>query len=268
MGDQFNEGTSFEYREFAAMYSLCHGQHRIHDLCLSGIGGRQHSHCRTLQTTVPGTEVGVVFGKFGLGSGGYDFAFNNRGQVAFYASLVGRTVTATSQLGVWTEGRGGLQLVARGGDPSPGLPAGTKFSGSNLSYVQLNNAGVTAIGQHNPAFWTDNGTSSLQLIAQSHASVPGIPNAVFDDFPEHSVLNDLGQVTIPAAIDSNLGLVVYDRADGSHHILFQTVGGQSPGLPDEFSLIHRGRRVSSPGNKFRSILCCRRPGRRRQRILG
>lgn len=178
----------------------------------------------------PGTAAGIVFSKFGFG--GRYFVFNNRGQVAFYGVLSGPGTTSSNINGTWTEGRGsGLALLARAGDQSPGRPAGTKIGPSTLDRLQLNNAGVTVIGEHNPNLWTDNGTSTLQLIAQPRGQVPGIPNAVFDDFPERSLLNDLGRVTIPGAIDSNLSLVVYDPADG-YHVLFQTVAGQAPGLPD------------------------------------
>ena len=177
----------------------------------------------------PGTAAGIVFSKFGFG--GRCFVFNNRGQVAFYGVLSGSGTTQSNNHGTWTEGRGsGLALLARAGDQSPGRSVGTIIGSSTLDHLQLNNAGVTAIGEHNSNFWTDNGTSTLQLIAQNGVQVPGIPNAVFG-LPEGSLLNDLGRVTIPGAINSNLSLFVYDPADG-YHVLFQTVAGQAPGLPD------------------------------------
>src|SRR5258705_12279552 len=92
----------------------------------------------------PGTANGIVFSNFGYG--GRYFVFNDRGQVAFYGVLSGPGTTSTNIDGTWTEGRGsGLALLARGGDPSPGLPPGTLIVGSTIINLQLNNVGTTAI---------------------------------------------------------------------------------------------------------------------------
>lgn len=193
----------------------------------------------------PGTAAGVNF--IGFGTGGGYFVLNNRGQVAFHGVLAGPGTTVTNRIGVWTEGRGnGLELVIRGEDPAPGRPGGPSVFGSLLSLTQLNNAGTTALGEHTLAFWTDNGTNALQLIADSGGvAIPGIAGAVFAGFPELSVLNDLNRVAVRGLINSHPSLLAYDPADG-YHVLFQTVAGQAPGLPDGVLI------DSAPGSRILS----------------
>lgn len=63
----------------------------------------------------PGTVDGVTFNGF------YDIAMNNSGKIAFNGFLTGAGVNEQNQLGIWTNGTSPLRLVARQGDPAPGI---------------------------------------------------------------------------------------------------------------------------------------------------
>jgi hypothetical protein len=81
---------------------------------------------RTVTATArqaPDTSAGVVFDTF------FEPALDAFGGVAFYSSLTGTgVVPGTNSAGIWSEGSGSLQLVARLGNDAPGTPAGVLFS--------------------------------------------------------------------------------------------------------------------------------------------
>src|SRR5262245_65285225 len=74
----------------------------------------------------PGTPGGVTYESFGaLNHPQDDFDYggavlNDAGQIAFRANLTGSGVDSTNNQGVWSEGSGGLALVARTGSQAPG----------------------------------------------------------------------------------------------------------------------------------------------------
>jgi len=67
---------------------------------------------------VPGLPAGVNFL-------GFDRVQNPFGTLALTAELTGAGVTAANERGVWINNGSGLQLVARGGDPAPGIAGAT-----------------------------------------------------------------------------------------------------------------------------------------------
>ena len=73
---------------------------------------------------------------------------NDAGQTAFYGGLTDGNV------GLWSEGCGGLNLVARSGMQAPGAPVGVNLSFStglnpfHLDWPKLNDAGQTAFVAH------------------------------------------------------------------------------------------------------------------------
>lgn len=130
-------------------------------------------------------------------------AWNDLGQTAFAAGMLGTGVATDSDRGVWSEGSGALDLVAREGDQAPGVEPGTVFSEVLVNEIpgypgdpfQLPAfVGVVIIGTGQSAFaaglcgvgvddsnlvglWSEaNGT--LSLIARSGDHAPGTPIGV------------------------------------------------------------------------------------------
>ena len=89
----------------------------------------------------PGTPLGVTFREFVPSP----VTINNAGQTAFEAWLTGDGVDDSNGEGVWSEGSGTLELVARRGSPAPGTASGVNFGAFNpYRWPLLNDAGQTA----------------------------------------------------------------------------------------------------------------------------
>jgi hypothetical protein len=98
----------------------------------------------------PGTSGGVNFLWFSDDS----LEVNGYGQIAFRAGLTGSGVTGTNNEGIWSEGSGSLNLVARRGDDAPGTAVGIKFgsfdnpllnAAGHIAFAsRLSGAGVTS----------------------------------------------------------------------------------------------------------------------------
>ncbi len=133
--------------------------------------------------------------------------FNNAGQTAFWARLVGPGVDDTNDEGLWSEGSGSLGLVAREGDQAPGTGPGVvfgeKFSSITFFGPRINTAGrIAFMGllsgpsvelTNNLGLWSD-GSGSLRLVAREGDPAPGAAvGEVFAsvDFPS---MNATGQV--------------------------------------------------------------------------
>lgn len=137
----------------------------------------------TSGSPAPGTAPGVTFLTPGLAS------IDAAGGTSFRAGLAGVGVDASNDLGIWgPDGSGGLALVARRGDPAPGLPAGVDFgdflddpsaaAGSVASTAQLSGASVSAADDQ--ILWLRDGSGSLVLVAREGDPAPGAgPGAVF-----------------------------------------------------------------------------------------
>lgn len=134
----------------------------------------------------PGTPSGVNFSSLGSSRP----QLNDAGQIAFHAYLNGNGVDGTNWDGIWSEGSGGLALVARAGDHAPGTPSGVNFDRPTpfgLGLNSLNNAGHVAFQSYlsgsgidatnNEGIWS-NRTGSLALVARAGDHAPGTPNGV------------------------------------------------------------------------------------------
>ncbi|MCI0335644.1 MAG: hypothetical protein L0228_20740 [Planctomycetes bacterium] len=147
----------------------------------------------------PGTSSGVNYLAF------TEPVLNGAGQTAFYALLTGSGVDNTNDQGIWSEGSGTLDLVARKGSQAPGTPTGVNFGGFN--FPVLNAAGETAFyagltgagvdGTNNFGLWS-NTSGTLQLVARSGSQATGTPpDARFGGFGP-AVLNAAGQIAFRA----------------------------------------------------------------------
>ena len=125
----------------------------------------------------PGTPDGVNFRE-------YDFnapVLNAAGQTAFIAFLTGSGVDSTNSSGIWSEGSGTLELVARSGSQAPGTPNGVNFNGSPSFFRPvLNTAGQTAFfayltsssDNRTRGIWSE-ATGDLNLVARPRQSSSG-----------------------------------------------------------------------------------------------
>ncbi len=135
----------------------------------------------------PGAGAGVEYFRF------FTPKINDAGQTAFSASLAGTGVGRTNFAGLWSEGSGSLNLVARAGSVVPGTPAGAtfstfSFSGTTFNPV-LNNAGQTVFRAsltgtnvdttNNEGIWSER-SGSLSLVAREGNAAAGTgPGVVF-----------------------------------------------------------------------------------------
>jgi hypothetical protein len=177
----------------------------------SGVPGNVHLLIRD-GVDAPGTGSGV---KFGLGFN--EPSLNGAGQIAFTASLAGNGVNNANDRGVWAQGAGGLELIARKGSPAPGTGSGVVFAGLHPPVINAVgetafNSGLSGTGvdsTNNTGIWAGI-SGNLDLIVRSGTQASGTPvGAKYDHFGD-PVLNAAGQV----AFTGNLSLPTVSR-DGT-----------------------------------------------------
>jgi hypothetical protein len=155
-------------------------------------------------------------------------SINSSGRVAFRGFLHDYYQTYN---GIWADASGPLELVARGGDPAPGVDAGEAFL--YFSRPQLNARGdiafsATLIGpgidsDNDQGIWTRNELGILQLIAREGDLLEVASNdfrqiaalVYGGDYgePGRTVFNDAGQLVFAALFtDGSSGIFVSDLA--------------------------------------------------------
>jgi hypothetical protein len=117
---------------------------------------------------------------------GYGFstsAINGQGEVAFASNITDGMAWTTA---IWSEGLGGLHLVAKDGDQAPGLAPGQSFGpiGSGSSELVMNEAGQVAFiadyggRSYGTGIWAEDRSGELQLIAHVGQQVELSPGDV------------------------------------------------------------------------------------------
>lgn len=152
----------------------------------------------------PGLPTGVNYSLF--------FADpHSSGQMGFSASLQGPSVNMSNESAAWigTIGEAGsLQLIARGGDPAPDLPAGSRFV--SLGTPAVNAAGHVALlatatgaepGAQKPGIWAG-AADNLHAVAMAGGPAPGATGRVFDFFAGPR-LNNEGHVAFMGFLQSD-----------------------------------------------------------------
>ena len=129
------------------------------------------------------TALVAVVGGAAPGTGGLTFAdflfslegFSDAGVALFRSTLAGAPQTA--DVGLWLGSPGAVQLVAREGDPAPGFPAGSVYTG--LAHAALNDAGQLAffgyagvLPNQTEALWTGV-PGALAVVARTGDPAPG-----------------------------------------------------------------------------------------------
>lgn len=144
----------------------------------------------------------------------FTLQINEAGQVMHainFSTTLGSPPATTSNdraLAIWTPGGGPSTIIAREGDPAPGLPVGTIFATGwsvNQGSASFTRSGKTAItspisGPSITAGVNDNaihfgGVGGMNLVMQKGDPVPGLPGVTFGVVNNGSLgCNDAGEV--------------------------------------------------------------------------
>jgi hypothetical protein len=205
---------------------------------VSTYGAASAQLLRTVALTgrpAPGIPGGSFDGFYGFSS------INSSGKVAFWADGNGVPLIAG---GVWSEGSGMLQLVAKDGDQVPGLPNATFDS---VGSPNINAAGQIAFtvwihgnGSNNRG-WVVGTTGSLRMAMLKGWQAPGAPSGVLFgsngqlELRRPPVLNSSGQIAFRTALTgsgvtaaNNSGL--WSEGGGALEQVIRD-GEAAPGLP-------------------------------------
>jgi hypothetical protein len=183
-----------------------------------------------------GTSAGVVFNAF------TEPVLDAAGQATYWARLTGSGVTVANREGVWSEGSGSLELVARSGEHAPGTPIGNNFSGflggSVFNPLPLANAaGQTAIrataGDY--GIWSGE-AGDLQLVAGAGSQAPDAPSGVNFSYFGVPVFNSAGHTAFQAYLTGS-GVIgntndygIWSEGSGNLALVART-GDHAPGTP-------------------------------------
>ena len=187
----------------------------------------------------PGTPAGVTFTILRRLDARPEL--NSSGQTAFFADLFDPDDLFDPQSGIWAGGPGSLVPVAYRGDPAPGLPAGTEFTG--LGAPVMNDAGQIAFTAFfgladagaNTGIWST-GSGALALVARGGMAAPGMAaGVIFDDIVDSDVhvINGAGHTAFPAllsgsGIDGSNNRSLWSEGSGSLKLVARE-GTQAPG---------------------------------------
>jgi hypothetical protein len=184
----------------------------------------------------PDTPAGVNFDTPG------NPLINGLGEIALQASLTGMGINGTNNHGVWVEDAGVLSLVARSGNPAPGVAPDVSFAG--FAGVTLNNAGQSAFlgvltgmgvdSTNDAGIWSE-GPGALTLIAREGSPAAGTAVDVnFSSFFS-PFLNGAGRTAFRATLTGMDVGASNDRGLWSEGpgvlTLIARKGAQAPGTP-------------------------------------
>lgn len=204
----------------------------------------------------PGTTPGTTFASISKP------ALNHSGQTVFRALLNGVDVDSGNITGIFSEDAGAPgspSLVARSGDPIPGMPQGLNFDFRSVVVSPvINNTGHTAFRGGLSGTGVDDTNSlgvfsvaaddpsSLRVVARSGDPAPGTASGVVFHRFNDPLLNDAGQAAFFASlrgdgVDISNSTGIFSEAAGltGSPGLVARVGDPAPGTP--------------PGTNFASI---------------
>lgn len=161
---------------------------------------------------------------------------NGAGQLAFSGFLDGFGVDTTNNFGLWSEGGGSLEMVARKGNPAPGTELDVVFG--NLGSFALNGPGQIAFhgfltgpgldGTNNQGIWATDPDGVVTLIARFGDLFDVNNDPLIDDFKTISALslfNISGEETGRPSSFNNIGQLTFRLGftDGSEGIFVATI---------------------------------------------
>jgi len=147
----------------------------------------------------PGTPKGQVFSAL------YRPVINDSGQVAFRAVLTGTGVTTQNSIGIWMEGKKGLELIVRQGTEAPDAGSGVTYN--VLGDPSINNAGQLAFtsslagkvnSSNNRALFVG-APGKIRMVARTGDGAPGTKNLKFRELYDPCINAD-GQVAFQALL--------------------------------------------------------------------
>jgi hypothetical protein len=152
---------------------------------LVSVGATEGASVRTVALTgqpAPGAPVGAMFHSFADGP-----SLNNAGRTVFNAWMAGEGVSEQNDNGIWSDGAGQLELVAREGSRAPGTPEGFNFGFLSRSLPLSESGGTSFFADANGLFglWASK-AGELRLVARRLDRAPGTPgNIRFDYLGRH-----------------------------------------------------------------------------------
>lgn len=171
----------------------------------------------------PGAPAGVVFGRLGAPT------LNNNGEIRFAGQLLGNGVDTTNDTGLFAvDTADGLSLLAREGDPAPGLPSGVSLdvsfsvqlndSGQTVFIADLSGAGVN--DTNDSALFFDDG-AAIEVLVREGDPAPSTTTGVTFDSLFSPALNNGGQFGFSAILDgvgvnafNNFAIFIGDSSGG------------------------------------------------------
>lgn len=191
----------------------------------------------------PNTSPGAKF------HGPQGSLLNSAGEIAIMGPLQQGSggVTASNDVGTWSEGGGSLHLVAREGSQALGAPAGALFGAftdleTDLGF-QFNDAGQTAflgilevgsggvLESNKVGVWSEGG-GALHLVARQGSAAGTLAGVQFSTF-EGPRLNSLGQTVFQASLTGSVvsgsnNSSIWSEGGGALHLVARE-GSHAPG---------------------------------------
>ncbi|HMB70794.1 MAG TPA: T9SS type A sorting domain-containing protein, partial [bacterium] len=179
-------------------------------------------------------------------------AISTTGEIAFAAELFGTGITTANDRGLWAGPASAPALVAREGDPAPGVGAGVIFADLLISvpfdrphinapgrvpfWGRISGPGVVA-GVNDEGLWIGGGPGASLLVRLGDPA-PGLPaGVVFSQLSWVPTLNDAGEVAFHGRV-SGPGITpandtgIWSGAPGSLMLVART-GDPVPGAPGD-----------------------------------
>lgn len=153
-------------------------------------------------TQAADAPAGVNYFSLGWGT----FVADN-GAFTFTGTMSGPGVTSANAGALWSGRVGAVEIVARDGNPAPGLPAGIVYSGLSGFFPSVNRAGTIAFlgkltgtgvdASNDLAAWV--GTEgNVSLFARTGDAAPGTGGAVYSDFFDYFYITGSGNALLKA----------------------------------------------------------------------
>ncbi len=164
--------------------------------------------------SAPGTEPGVEFDGFQVNFLN-PISFNDQNEAVFLGGLTGPSINTSNNFGIWRSARDGeVNLVARRGDPAPGLGMGVvfNFNASALGFPapSLNNNGSLAFTGaftgtsielgNDSGIWKETTENGLSLQVREGSPAPSTaPGVLFRSFSDPA-LNEKDQIAFVGSL--------------------------------------------------------------------